>query len=278
MAACHDQQNPHKEKRLIGIFFASLLLGMFAGILAGLFGIGGGLVVVPALVFLFTAQELPSDLVMIMAIATSLATIIPMATSSVLAHHRLGSMLWDKVIRLTPGIMLGAMLGAVVADFINTTLLRFIFIAYLLYVGTNMALETKLKIGAANYSRQIDFYVASAIGMISALLGIGGGSLTVPYLAHCRYPMLNAVAIASACGFPIAVVSTISYMVLGVDTPNLPVGSLGYVYLPAFFGVGLGGIFTAPLGAKLAHKLPAKQLKRYFSLLLFILAFKLMWI
>jgi len=262
---------------LIGIIFASLLLGMVSGVLAGLFGIGGGLVIVPVLVFLFTAHGLPTDLVMIMAIATSLATIILTAISSVLAHHLLGSVLWDKVFRLVPGVILGAILGAVVAEHINAGFLRVIFIIFLLYVGIQMALEVQPKMGSADYSRQIDFSVAGAIGLLSSLLGIGGGTLTVPYLAHCRYPMRNAVAIASACGLPIAIAGTISYMVLGMNASNLPEWSFGYVYLPSFLCVGLGSIFTAPVGAKLAHKLPAQQLKRYFSLLIFVLAVKLMW-
>ncbi|WP_411728393.1 sulfite exporter TauE/SafE family protein [Methyloglobulus sp.] len=262
---------------MIGIIFASLLLGMFSGVLAGLFGIGGGMVIVPVLVFLFTAQGLPADLVMIMAIATSLATIILTASSSVLAHHRLGSVLWDKVFRLAPGMMLGAILGAVVAHQLHAGVLRTIFIVFLLYVGTQMALETKFKAGEANYSKLIDFLVAGAIGLISSLVGIGGGTLTVPFLVHCRYPMRNAVAIASACCLPIAVASSLSYMVLGLNTPNLPAWSYGYVYVPSFFGVSLGSIFTAPIGANLAHKLPSQQLKRYFSVLIFILAIKLMW-
>jgi uncharacterized protein len=261
---------------LAGIIFVSLLLGLVAGLLAGLFGIGGGLVVVPVLVFIFKAYELPADLVMIMAIATSLATIVLMSTSSVLAHHRLGSVLWSKVAKLTPGIMLGAVLGALVADFIRTDILRYLFIGYLLFAGTQMALDAKPKAGVADYSGMVDFVVAGVIGLVSALLGIGGGSLSVPYLVHCQYPMRNAVAIGSACGFPIAVVSTLSYMALGLHNPNLPTWSFGYVYLPAFFGVSLGGIFSAPFGAKLAHSLPAKQLKRYFSVLIFILAVKLL--
>ena len=266
-----------KGKNLIGIIVASLLLGMVSGVLAGLFGIGGGMVIVPVLVFMFTALDLPVELVMIMAIATSLATIILTAASSVFAHHRLGSVVWEKVFRLAPGIVFGAVIGAVVANLLRTDLLRIIFIGFLLYVGTQMALEIKPKAGTASYSRWVDFFVASIIGLLSSLVGIGGGTLTVPYLMHCQYPMRNAVAVASACGLPIAVASTLSYMVLGMYAANLPVWSFGYVYLPAFFGVSLGGVVTAPLGAKLAHKLPARQLKRYFSLLIFILAAKLMW-
>jgi uncharacterized membrane protein YfcA len=214
---------------------------------------------------------------MIMAIATSLATIILTTSSSMLAHHRLGSVLWDKVFALAPGIMLGAVVGTVVADNIRTELLRTIFIAFLLAVGAQMALGAKHKAGASNYSRLADFFVSGAIGLVSALVGIGGGTLTVPYLAHCRYPMRNAVAIASTCGLPIAVTSTVSYMILGIGSPNLPAWSLGYVYLPAFFGIGVGGILTAPLGARLANKLPAQQLKRYFAALIFVMAIKLMW-
>lgn len=262
---------------MISIIFASLLLGMVSGVLAGLFGIGGGLVIVPVLVVLFTAHGIPTNLVMIMAIATSLAAIILTATSSVLAHHRLGSVVWDKVFALAPGIILGAIVGAAVAGHINAVFLRAIFIIFLLYVGMQMALEAQPTIGSSNYSRKVDFWVAGAIGLLSSLVGIGGGTLTVPYLVHCRYPMRNAVAIASASGLPIAIAGTLSYMVLGMDAPSLPAGSFGYVYLPSFFGVAIGSVFTAPLGAKLAHKLPAQHLKRYFSLLIFVLAAKLMW-
>ena len=233
------------ETCLIGIIFANLLLGMVSGILSGLFGIGGGLVIVPVLVFLFTAQGIPTGLVMVMAIATSLATIALTATSSVLAHHRLGSVLWDKVIKLVPGIVFGAILGATVADHINAEILKVIFIGFLLYVGLQMALEIQPKTGSADYSRLVDFGVAGAIGLLSSLLGIGGGTLTVPYLVHCRYPMRNAVAIASACGLPIAVSGTISYMALGMHVANLPAGSVGYVHLPSFFWVAIGSVFTA---------------------------------
>ncbi len=250
---------------------------MFSGLLAGLFGIGGGMVIVPVLVFLFTAQGMPTNLVMIMAIATSLATIILTATSSVLAHHCLGAVAWDRVFRLAPGIMLGATVGAAVADFINADLLRIIFIVFLLYVGTQMAFGAKPRAGSANYSRWVDFGVAGVIGLISSLVGIGGGTLTVPYLAHCRYPMRNAVAIASACGLPIAIAGTLSYAVLGMNAAHLPIWSFGYVYIPAFLGIGFGSIFTAPVGAKLAHRLPAQQLKRYFSVLIFAMAVKLIW-
>jgi uncharacterized membrane protein YfcA len=259
------------------IFLASILLGVVTGILAGLFGIGGGLVIVPVLVFLFSAHGFPPELIMIMAVASSLATIIFTAISSVIAHHRLGSLSWAKVFRLSPAIMVGAALGAVVAKQISADSLRLILVVFLLYVGIQMALQLKPKAGEVQQSAFLDALVGIVIGLLSAIVGIGGGTLTVPYLVYGRYTMQQAVAVASACGLPIALVGTISYVLLGLDDARLPENCLGYVYLPAFLGTGLSSIFTAPIGAKLAHKIPAATLKRYFSLLLFIMAAKLMW-
>lgn len=258
-------------------FLLSVVLGMVSGLLAGLFGIGGGMVIVPVLVLLFAAQGFPNDLIMIMSVATSLATIIITAAASVLAHHRLGSVVWRKVLRLAPGIMVGAVLGALVADHMDADVLRYIFIAFLLYAGVEMAFQIIPAPGAVKESKALDFSVASLIGLMSSIVGIGGGTLTVPYLVRCRYAMRNAVAISSACGLPIAVAGTVSYAVLGWDQMQLPKWSLGYVYLPAFLGISLGSFLTAPVGAKLAHQLPARKLKRYFSILIFLMAAKLIW-
>ena len=262
---------------MIEIFLVSILLGMVSGLLAGLFGIGGGLVIVPVLVILFTAQGFPADLVMLMAVATSLAVIILTAIASVLAHHRLGSVVWAKVFRLSPGIMVGAAVGAVVAKHISADTLRYILVIFLLYVAIQMALQVKPKPDHVKQSRALDFLVANIIGLLSSIVGIGGGTLTVPYLVSGQMLMRNAVAVASACGLPIAVAGTVSYALLGWNVLHLPEWSLGYVYLPVFLGTGLSSIATAPIGAKLAYKLPAAKLKRYFSLLLFVMAAKLMW-
>jgi len=262
---------------VIEIFLVSILLGMVSGLLAGLFGIGGGLVIVPVLVILFTAQGFPAELVMLMAVATSLAVIILTAIASVLAHHRLGSVVWAKVFRLSPGIMVGAAVGAVVAKHISADTLRYILVIFLLYVAIQMALQVKPKPDHVKQSRALDFLVANIIGLLSSIVGIGGGTLTVPYLVSGQMLMRNAVAVASACGLPIAVAGTVSYALLGWNVLHLPEWSLGYVYLPVFLGTGLSSIATAPIGAKLAHKLPAAKLKRYFSLLLFVMAAKLMW-
>ncbi|MGR9053424.1 MAG: sulfite exporter TauE/SafE family protein, partial [Gammaproteobacteria bacterium] len=218
------------------VFGLSLLAGALAGLLAGLFGIGGGVVLVPILALLFAAHGFPSENIMIMAVATSLATIVITSSASILAHHRLGSLVWRKVFRLAPGIMLGSALGAAAADSISADVLRHIFAAYLCWVGVQMALQIAPAEGSKR-SANLDWPVAIGIGILSALLGIGGGTLTVPYLVKCRYPMRNAVAISSACGLPIAVAGTVSYALLGRAQVGLPEGSLGYVYLPAFVGI-----------------------------------------
>jgi uncharacterized membrane protein YfcA len=262
---------------VIEIFSVSILLGIVSGLLAGLFGIGGGLVIVPVLVILFTAQGFPAELVMLMAVATSLAVIILTAISSVLAHHRLGSVVWAKVFSLSPGIIIGAAVGAVIAKLISADMLRNILALFLTYVAIQMALQVKPKPGQVKQSKALDFLVANIIGLLSSIVGIGGGTLTVPYLVRGQMLMRNAVAVASACGLPIAVAGTVSYALLGWNAPHLPEWSLGYVYLPVFLGTGFSSIVTAPIGAKLAYKLPAAKLKRYFSLLLFVMAAKLIW-
>lgn len=248
---------------------------MLAGLLAGLFGIGGGLILVPILALLFNMQQFSADLIMLMAVATSLATIVLTSIASILAHHRLRSVVWPKVYRLAPGILFGSALGAIVAEMISADSLRIVFSLFLIYVGLQMALQIKPETGAMLQSWKMDFAAATLIGVVSALLGIGGGTMTVPYLMRGGLPIRNAVGIASACGLPIAIGGTVSYMVLGHGKAELPEWSWGYVYLPAFAGIVLCSMMTAPLGAKFAHKLPAQTLKRYFSILIFIMAIKL---
>lgn len=255
---------------------ASLILGAFSGLLAGLFGIGGGLIIVPILVSLFSIQQIMiPEQQMIFAIATSLATIIFTGASSVFAHHRQGNVLWGKVARLTPGIILGAALGAIIADKISADNLRFIFITYLTFVAFKMALQFKPRESAVRNIKLVDYAAGGGIGFLSSILGIGGGTLTVPFLITCQIPIKNAVAISSACGLPIAFAATISYIFLGLQQPQLPAWSLGYIYLPAFSGIVICSVLTAPLGAKLASQLPAIKLKRYFSIMLFIMAAKM---
>lgn len=260
---------------MLELFLFSMLLGAIAGILAGLFGLGGGIVIVPALVWLFSAHQFPEEQIMIMAIATSLASIIFTSISSVYSHHRLDSILWDRVFRLIPGIFFGAGLGALVADTITAESLKWFFISYLIYVGIRMAWQSEPTTSIKKVNSGLDYLVGNGIGLLSSLLGIGGGTLTVPYLLGQHVAIKNAVAISSACGLPIAISGTVVYILLGWDKPFLPEWSIGYIYLPSWCGITLFSILTAPVGAKLAYILPAKKLKRFFSILVFLIALKM---
>ncbi|NOR80000.1 MAG: TSUP family transporter [Methyloprofundus sp.] len=262
---------------MLEIFLICLAFGCFSGILAGLFGLGGGLVLVPFFLILLETHGIANDLLMLMSVATSLATIIITSIAATLTHYRLGTIIWKYVFNLSYGIVIGVIIGAWVADSIASDSLRFIFASYMLYVAVQMAMQSQLKAKLKPFVALTLKISGVAIGFVSSVLGIGGGTLTVPLLAKHQMPMRNAVAISSACGLPIAVIGTLTYAFLGWQKTGLPEGSLGYIYLPAFLGVIISSMLTTPLGAKLANKLPTKQLKRYFSLLLFAVAGKLLW-
>lgn len=258
------------------LFLLTMLLGAIAGLLAGLFGLGGGVIIVPALAWLFTVQSFPHEVVMIMAVATSLASIIPTALSAIMSHYRLGTIIWTRVFRLSPSILVGAAMGAVIASEIEGSILNVLFISYLLYVGFKMAMPTVISNVHSKFDDKIDYPVGLGIGVVSSILGIGGGSLTVPYLLGRQVAIKNAVAISSVCGLPIAISGTLVYVALGAEKLGLPEWSVGYVYLPALLGIVICSVLTAPVGARLANRLPAKKLKRYFSLVIFAIALKMM--
>lgn len=262
---------------MLEIFLFCLLFGGLAGLAAGLFGIGGGIILVPFFLWLFSARGFPQDAVMHIAVATSLATIIITSIASVFAHHRLGSVLWDVVYKLAPGVFIGAVSGAAVADKLPTETLRLIFASYLLMVSMEMAVQWRPKTTQKKVSSPTLRISGIVIGALSSILGIGGGTLTVPLLSKYNFPMRNAVAISSACGLPIAISGSISFALLGLGKTGLPEGSIGYVDWPAFLGIVLTSILFAPMGAKLAHKLPTRSLKRFFALLLFLVAVKMLW-
>ncbi|QJD31292.1 TSUP family transporter [Methylococcus geothermalis] len=255
-----------------------LAFGAIAGVASGLFGIGGGAIIVPFLVGLFPGQGVPESILMIMAVATSLATIVVTSVSSLRAHHRRGAVVWPLVWRLVPGIALGTVAGTIVADHLPTQRFKQSFAVFLMLVAVQVyrgrreeaAGEKPVSLGVLTGGGLV-------IGLLSALFGIGGGSLTVPFLLRCRQNIRHAVAISSACGFPIAVVGTLSYVVLGWDHPSLPAHSLGYIYWPAFLGIGAASALTAPYGAALAHRLPMQGLKRLFASVLFLLGARMLW-
>ncbi len=258
------------------LWFLYPLLGAFAGLLAGLLGVGGGLIIVPVLVFVFGMQGIADHLLVHLAVGTSLATIVLTSLSSVRAHHLHGAVLWPVFRQLTPGIVTGAWLGAAVADLLPTVALRTFFGMFELYVAVQMTLNIKPKASQQLPGKMTMFGVGNIIGAVSAVVGIGGGTLTVPFLVWSNVSMRKAVATSAACGLPIAVAGSIGFIIAGMNETALPAYSSGYVYWPAFAGIAAASILFAPLGAKLAHRLPAASLKRVFAILLYILAFKML--
>ena len=251
-----------------------LLLGSGAGLIAGLFGVGGGLIIVPALIFAFSWQGLSSSVLTHMAIGTSLATIIFTSLSAIKTHHSKGAIDWPLVKQLTLGIIIGAMLGSLLSNYLPGATLQMIIGIYALIVAIQMGLNLKPNAVHQLPGRWGLTLVGGIIGSISALFGIGGGSLTVPYLSWCYVPMRNAVATSSACGLPIAVAGMASYIATGWGNSELPAYSIGYVYVPALVGIIFTSTNFAKIGAKLAHSLPENLLKRYFAILLLGIATK----
>lgn len=246
-----------------------LVLGACAGVLAGLFGVGGGLIIVPVLVFSFAAQGFAPEVLTHLAVGTSLATIIFTSINAVLEHQRKGAVRWALVHWMTVGILLGAGVGALTAAAIQGPMLQKIIGVFALVIAVQMALELKPKAGAA-VPGPLGLSVAGAvIGWASAIFGIGGGSLSVPFLTWRSVPMQQAVATSSACGLPIAAASALSFILVGWQNPHVPEWSLGFVYLPAMAGIAITSMFFARFGARLAHKLSPRLLKRLFALLLF---------
>ena len=261
----------------LSFMLAYLVFGAIAGVIAGLLGVGGGIVVVPALFWFFTAQGFSPDSIMQMALGTSLAAIMFTSVSSLRAHHRRGAVLWPIVKAITPGILIGTFAGSCVAAKLPTGFLKGFFVCFLYYVAIQMLLNIKPKA-----SRQIPgqagmFGAGFGIGAVSSLVGIGGGTLSVPFMVWCNIAMHTAVGTSAAIGFPIALAGTVGYVVNGLGAANLPPLSFGYIYLPALVGVAAVSIVTAPYGAKLAHKLPVPTLKRFFALFVLAMATRMLW-
>ena len=257
-------------------FAVYLLLGAFVGVVAGLLGVGGGLIIVPVLILLFQQYGFSAGIITHLAVGTSLATIMLTSISSVRAHHAHGAVQWPVFLQLTPGIVIGTLAGALLASVISSASLKTFFGFFELAVALQMALELRPS-AARSLPRLPGMSLAgSVIGAVSALVGIGGGTLTVPFLVWCNISMQKAVATSSACGLPIAVAGAVGFVLTGWQNPQLPAGSTGFVYWPAFFGIILTSMLTAPLGARLAHRLPSRTLKKVFAVFLAILGLRML--
>lgn len=258
---------------LIALYLA---LGALAGLVAGLTGLGGGLIIVPALAAIFHWQGIDSAVIMHLALGTSLATIVVTSISSVHAHHKRNAVLWPIIMRLTPGILLGAWLGGWLAAQFSTAWLKPIFGLFELSVGLYMLANIQLGRHRLMPGVLATSSAGGLIGVISSLVGIGGGTITVPYLHWHGIDMKHAIATSAACGLPIAIAGSLSYIVFGWSSIQLPEHSLGFVHIPSFLGIIISSSLFAPLGAKLAHNLPTMVLKKVFAFILLLVATKIL--
>ncbi len=263
-----------------------LVAGAFAGLLAGLFGIGGGMIIVPALIYIFKAQGVPNAALTHIGVGTSLATIIVTSISSLRAHNSRDAVNWSVWKRMAPGLVMGSLLGAGVASVIQGNSLQVIIGVGAFLVGLKMLFMKNKGLEENDFSKLPSPVgqtgLGAFIGVISAIFGIGGGTLTVPLLSNYGLKIQNAVGTSAACGLPIASAGAIGFLIFGqfLD-PNvketLPNGVLGFVHVYAFICVSIASFFTARVGAKLAHKLPAATLKKSFAVLLLIVGIKLVF-
>ncbi|QJR80400.1 sulfite exporter TauE/SafE family protein [Alteromonas pelagimontana] len=250
-------------------------IGLVAGLLAGMLGIGGGLIIVPALSFLMVHfLNLSTNLVMPMAVATSLSTIVLTSLSSARAHHALGNINRHIVVWCGVGVAVGATLGAQIASTISGHTLKNIFSVLVIVIAAQMVLG-KRQPSAHKATRGILVTVASLTGAISALMGIGGGALLVPALVWFQVNIRQAIGCAALSGLVIALFGTASFVYAGRVAPGLPVGAVGYVYLPATFGIVATSIFTANLGAKLGQRMNTDILKKILAGLLVLVSIRM---
>ncbi len=257
-------------------FAAYLALGAFAGFFAGLLGVGGGAVMVPVLAVMFAAQAFPDGHLMHLALGTSMATIVFTSVSSLRAHHQHGAVLWPVVRTIAPGIVVGTILGAQVAGRVPTRPLAIFFAVFMTYVAVQMIVNAKPKPSRELPGTLGMFGVGAGIGGVSAMVAIGGGSLSVPFMTWCNVRMHHAIGTSAAIGFPIAVAGTVGYMISGYGATGLPAGSFGFIYLPALAGTVVASVLVAPWGAKLAHRLPVPTLKKIFAGVIVLLLAKML--
>ncbi|RYY52828.1 MAG: sulfite exporter TauE/SafE family protein [Comamonadaceae bacterium] len=254
------------------LLFQFILLGVGTGFLAGLLGIGGGMLLVPFLTMILSAQNFPQEYVVKMAIATSLATICFTSMSSVRAHQKRGAVRWPIVRVLAPGILVGSIVGAQVAVLLPGKLLGILFAGFVAFSATQMFLNRRPEPSRTLPGRVGTFGAGTGIGALSAVVGAGGGFISVPFMTWCNVKIHDAVGTSAALGFPIALSGTLGYVWAGQGLPQMPAGSIGYLYLPALVCVSLSSVLMAPLGARTAHRMDVKPLKKIFAMLLYALA------
>jgi uncharacterized membrane protein YfcA len=258
-------------------WFAYLSIGAVVGFLAGLLGIGGGMIIVPLLVFVFSAKGFPETHLMHAALGTAMATILFTSFSSVRAHHRHEAVDWKIVRTMAPGILLGGFAAPAIAAQVPTRPLAMFFTAFMFYAAAQMFFRVQPKATRELPGSGGLFVVGGVIGILSSVLAAGGAFLSIPFMTWCKVPLRRAIGTAAAIGFPIAAAGTIGYVVNGLRIERLPKYSLGFVYLPALALIVATSMFAAPLGARLTHAMPIAKLRIVFALLLLAIGLRMLW-
>lgn len=254
-----------------------LLTGAFVGFFAGLLGIGGGLIIVPVLITVFTAQDFPAGRIIHLALGTTMATILFTSASSLRTHHQHGAVNWQIVKNITPGIFLGTFGGATLAGSMTGQLLSIIFVIFIFYAATQILAQFRPSPMFQLPGKTGMLLAGGVIGALSSLVAIGGGLLSVPFLTLCKIKLQHAIGTAAAIGFPIALAGTAGYIANGCLQPEaLPEYSLGYVYLPALIWLVSASMLTAPLGARLTHSTQTAILRTIFVVLLYGLGIRML--
>lgn len=261
---------------MVSVLMMYVAVGAVAGVLAGLLGVGGGLVIVPMLLACLVHQGIPEEIIMHLALGTSMASIMFTAVSSFWYHHKRGAVNWIVVKRIVIGIFVGTFLGACLAAQLATVYLKVFFVVFLYFVAYQMLTGKRPAASRRLPGRLGMFGMGNMIGIVSSLVGIGGGTLSVPFMVWCNIPLHKAIGTSAAIGFPIAIAGTVGYIYNGLSAVDLPAHALGYVYLPALAGIVFASVLTAPLGGRLAHSLPVNKLKLAFAMLLLVVGTRML--
>ncbi len=261
---------------MLGIY---LVIGAFAGMMAGLLGIGGGLIIIPSLATLFIHHVfIPSADVMQVAVGTSLATVVITGAAALYTHHKHSAVVWPQVWKMLPGLVIGVVIGSIIVQFLPSNFLRYFFGVFLVIMGIRMLMNPHLKETQNELSEKVFRIGTVSIGTLCSILGIAGGVLLVPFLLRCNLDMHKATGTSVACGLGVGVTATFCFMLTGLFSHIHIPGSTGYIYWPAFIGIASASVLFAPFGAMLAHKLPRNWLKKIFALFLLIMAVDLLFL
>ncbi len=257
----------------LSLALALIALGVSSGFLAGLLGIGGGMVMVPFITAIMSGQGVDADTAIKMALATSMAAIVFTSVSSVRAHHQRGAVRWDLVRVMTVGIVIGAAIASLgIFNVLKGRSLALLFAAFVGFSATQLFLDKKPKPGRTLPAALGLVGAGTVVGMVSGLVAAGGAFMSIPFMTWCNVPVIQAVATSAALGFPVALANVMGYTASGFGLPGLPPYSFGYIWLPALAVIASCSVLTAPWGASAAHRLPVARLKRVFALVLYMLA------